>query len=78
MNDELLSDDTFDLPFKNPFKRENETQTQFNKRCDRSTMGLKRDMFHLFGSGGNYINYYQKGYHIRNGKVGKRAGNGLR
>ena len=71
-------EEEFDLPFNNPFKRVNETQTHFNNRCDRSTAGFKRDMYRMLGSGGVYKNYYKREQYSHSAKTQKRAGSGLR
>jgi hypothetical protein len=68
----------FDLPFRNPFQRENETLTHFKHRCDRTTAGLKRDLDRLYGGGGVYRNYYKQPAHSKSAKTPHRPGNAMR
>ena len=77
LEDKFL-DDTYELPFRNPFLGKDETLAHFNHRCDRSTAGFKRDMYRMLGSGGVYKNYYKREQYSHSAKTQKRAGSGLR
>jgi hypothetical protein len=79
MNEDILTDDTFDLPYRNPFQESGETLIHFKHRCNRTMAGLKADQRKLFGGGTVYRNPKSKGYcHPRSAKVCKHAGNGLK
>ena len=79
MNQDILSDDCFDPPYRNPFQENGETLTHFKHRCNRTMAGLKADQRKLFGGGTVYRNPKNRGgVYLRNAKTCKHAGNGLK
>jgi hypothetical protein len=68
MNIELDFLDTFDLPFKNPFRKPGESKKRFIARCNRSMAALKANQRKLFGGGTVYRNKKNEGSFPKSGR----------
>ena len=71
-------EDCFELPFRNPFRRKQETLSHFRHRCDRSTAWVKRAFDKMYGGGEVYHrDYRRESTYKQTAKTQRRPGNGL-